>query len=243
MQFIPVKTRVLLPPKDNIFPILDRSLPKLRNGDIICITSKVLGIHQGRCIKIDTAISKLKLIKQEADSYIRGPKFMSKHFWLTIKDNTLIPTSGIDESNGNGYYILWPKNTGKLLKQIADHLKKKYRVQNLGIIATDSHTVPLRLGLVGIATGCYGFNPLKTYIGQPNIFGRPLQFTSQNIADSLAATAVLAMGEGSERTPVVIVRGVKHVQFNNKNTFKTITIDPNQDIYRPLLRKLLKNKS
>lgn len=52
MKFIPVKTRRVLPPKDDIYPILDDFLPKLREGDIIFITSKILAIHQGRCVKM-----------------------------------------------------------------------------------------------------------------------------------------------------------------------------------------------
>jgi F420-0:gamma-glutamyl ligase len=38
LKFIPVKTRPILPPKDNLYPIFDASLPKLREGDIIFIT-------------------------------------------------------------------------------------------------------------------------------------------------------------------------------------------------------------
>lgn len=238
MKFIPIKTRILTPPKDTIFEVLDESLPKLKNGDIVFITSKILAIHQGRCIKIGTQ-SKLSIIKQEAEKYIRGPKFMGTHFWLTIKNHTLIPTSGVDESNGNGYYVLWPKNFGRLLKTIAEYIKQKHNIAKLGVVATDSHTVPMRLGLVGTAIGCYGFNPLKRYIGKPDIFGRPLQFTSQNIADGLAATAVLLMGEGDERTPIVIARDVPGVQFVNQDTFRRIGIDPEQDIYAPLLKKIV----
>jgi F420-0:gamma-glutamyl ligase len=48
MKFIPVKTRALLPPKDDVYKELERSLPKLKEGDVLFIASKVLAIHQRR---------------------------------------------------------------------------------------------------------------------------------------------------------------------------------------------------
>ena len=36
--------------------------------------------------------------------------FYRYHMTLTIKQGMLIPTAGIDESNGDGYYILWPRD-------------------------------------------------------------------------------------------------------------------------------------
>jgi len=52
MQFIPIKTRAMLPPKDDIYPIFDKYLPPLQNGDVLLITSKIVSIHQGMCLKI-----------------------------------------------------------------------------------------------------------------------------------------------------------------------------------------------
>ena len=48
-NFTPIKTRLVHPPKDDIYDILD-SLPALEEKDIVFITSKILGIHQGRCV-------------------------------------------------------------------------------------------------------------------------------------------------------------------------------------------------
>lgn len=235
MRFIAIKTRQLLPPKDSIYPILEKHLPKLKNGDVLFITSKILGIHQGRTVKIE-GTDKKKLIYSEADALVSGPTYKGSKFYLTIKDHTLIPTAGIDESNGNGYYILWPKNTQELLKEIWKYLKQKYKIKNLGVIATDSHAIPLRWGTQGISTGFYGIKPLKDYRGKKDIFGRKLKFTQSNIVDSLSAAAVLFMGEGKETTPILLLRGMEAVEFTNKDFYKKLVIDPKHDIYRPLLK-------
>src|SRR3989344_791559 len=241
MQFLPVRTRKILPPKDDLYAILNASLPRLREGDILFITSKVLAIHQGRCIRIDKKVDKKALVKREADAFIED-KNAYWDFILTVKDSTLIPSSGIDESNGNGYYILWPKNTNKLLKEIRAHLKKKYKLKKLALVATDSHTVPLRWGVSGISTGFYGLEPLRDRRGAKDVFGRKLEYTQVNIPDALAATAVLLMGEAGERTPIVIRRDMKGIQFTEKPTWHKVTIPPKKDIYAPLLKSLKKSR-
>ena len=155
---------------------------------------------------------------------------------LTIKDHTLIPSAGIDESNGQRYYILWPKNSSKEAKKIAVMLKKRDKIKRFGVIITDSHTTPLRWGTQGISIGFFGIEPLKDYRGKKDIFGRKLKYTQSNIVDSLANLGVLMMGEGKEQTPMVIIRGFKNLRFTNKGTHRKLVIDPKKDLYYPLLK-------
>jgi len=236
MRFIPVRTRKLLPPKDDVYSVLDESLPRLCEGDIVFITSKILAIHQGRCVKIGKNIDKRKLVLREADRYVEN-RAQYWDFILTIKDSTLIPSSGIDESNGNGYYILWPKRTNAFLKEIRAYLKKKYKLKNLAVVATDSHAVPLRWGISGISTGFYGLEPLRDKRGARDIFGRKLKYTRINIPDALAAMAVFIMGEAGERTPIIILRGMKGIQFTDKSTWHKVAIPPRKDLYAPILKE------
>lgn len=237
MKFIPVKTRPILPPKDNIYPILDASLPKLREGDVIFITSKILAIHQGRSVKITTKIKKETLIKKEAERYAHSHLKSWKNLYLTIKGHTLIANAGIDESNANGYYILWPKNPSSLAKEICIYLKKKNKIKNMAVVVTDSHIIPLRHGTMGISIGFYGMDPLYDYRGKPDIFGRLLQHTTKNIVDGLSSMAVLLMGEGSERTPIMVLRGAKFVTFTNKDTYRQSVVAPKHDLYSPLWKE------
>ncbi len=238
MEFLTVRTRKFLPPQDNIYELLDQHLPPLKNGDVILITSKVLAIHQGRCVLIDEANAKQQrdiLAKAEAERYI--PRHLVPHnFMLTIKDYTLIASAGIDKSNGNGYFVLWPTNTNKLLKDIVEYLKKKHKLTKLAAISTDSHLLPLRAGVVGVSTGFYGMEPVQDMRGTKDIFGRKLRVTRINIVDALATAGVLHMGEGKERTPIAIIRNAKMVKFTTKNTYRKLIITPEQDIYWPLLK-------
>lgn len=238
MQFIPIKTRKFLPPKDDIFKLLDET-PRLKNGDVLFITSKILSIHQGRCVKIDGQ-DKDRLILKEAERFVPKLKGAPHPFILTIKDYVIIPSAGIDESNANGYYILWPKNIQKSVKEIWQYLKKKHKLSKLGVVVTDSHTVPLRWGTQGVSIGFYGFEPLFDYRGKKDIFGRKLKYTQKNIADALSAIAVMLMGEGNEQTPLLILRGAEFVKFTNKNLYRKLVVPPENDLYYPLLKPFRK---
>lgn len=244
MRFIKVKTRPFLPPKDNIYNLFDQYLPRLHEGDILIITSKILGIHQGRCVKIKegTIEEKDKLIMKEAEWYVRRDEVPDKHAILTIQENTLVSSAGMDESNGNGYYLLWPKNQKKLIREIWQYLKKKFKIKNLGIIVIDSHLIPLRTGTVGISTGFTGFEPLIDYRGKEDIFGRKMEVTQANIVDSLAAMAGLLMGESNARTPLLVIRGLKFVRFTDKNTYSKLLYPRHKDIFLPLLKVFKRNK-
>jgi F420-0:gamma-glutamyl ligase len=235
MLTIAIKTRVLKPPQDNLYEALDSSLTDLQEGDVLCITSKVLSIHQGRCVKIEPSLNKDDLVRQEAEQYLPGTANKAG-VPLTLKEHTLIPSAGIDESNAAGYYILWPINSTAAAREICQHLKQKNNLAKLAVIITDSHTIPLRWGVVGISIGFWGLNPLHDYRGQPDIFGRKLTMTQTNVVDALAATAVLIMGEGSEQTPLVIIRGADFVQFTERNMKSEFIIPPELDLYAPLLK-------
>jgi coenzyme F420-0:L-glutamate ligase len=239
MQIIPIKTRKIIPPQDDLYKILDKYCPKLKDGDILLITSKILSIHQGRCIAINKIKNKDKLIKSEADVFIPRKECPGEYAILTIKNNTLIPSAGIDESNALNHYILWPKNPEKEAKNICQYLKKKFSIKKLGVIITDSHTTPLRSGTIGISIGFYGLEPLKDYRGKEDLFGRKLKISRVNVIDSLASVAALAMGEGKECTPIALIRGAK-VEFTNKETFRNLFIPFKEDIYYPLLERFRK---
>jgi dihydrofolate synthase / folylpolyglutamate synthase len=240
MRFIRVKTRKFLPPKDKLFQLLDKYLPKLYEGDIVFITSKILAIHQGRCVLISDQVSKQNLISKEADLIM--PRYESRGvgYTLTIKNYTLIASAGIDESNANGYYILWPNHPEKSAQQICQYLKKKNKLKKIAIIITDSHITPLHAGTTGVAIGFFGLKPLRDYRKKPDIFGRKLKVTRSNLVDGLAAGAVMCMGEGKEQTPIAIARGFKDIKFTNKKTFKDFVIDPKEDLYFPLLKNFKK---
>lgn len=232
---IPVRTRPLLPPKDNLWEALDPALPTLHEGDVVAITSKIVAIAQGRCVPTEAVLDKEDLIETEADAWI--PKASSKYgITLAIKGGTLVASAGIDASNAKGHYVLWPREPWTAAREIGKRLKARHGLERLGVVLTDSHCIPLRRGTVGISIGSYGFEPLRDYRGQPDIFGRPLEVTVSNLADAMAAAAVGLMGEGAECIPAVVLRGWSDLTFSDADHRLDLIIPPEEDIFAPLLK-------
>lgn len=237
MKITPVKTDPITPGHLTMTDILDKHLRSLQENSILAITSKVVSIAEGNVLKSDQ-VDKHEIVKQEAEYYIPWEEH-KHHYTLTITRNTLIPAAGIDESNGDGYLILWPMDPQKSANNVRKYLKKRFNLKNVGVIITDSKTTPLRWGTTGIALSHSGFAALNNYIGKKDIFDRTMKVTKANIMDALAAASVACMGEGSEQTPLAIIEDIPFVQFQDRNPNKKelddLHISIEDDIYTELL--------
>lgn len=232
-----IKTHKITTKDKNIFDILDKYVNEITEGSILAVTSKIVSICEGSIVEANS-VDKKDLVFREADFWL--PPSLSKYdFSLTIKDGILLPTAGIDESNGAGYYILWPKNPQKTANDIRKYLIDRFGVKKVGLIITDSKTTPLRWGTTGVCVAHCGFSALNNYIGKPDIFGREMLATKANIADALAVSAVLLMGEGSEQTPLAVIEDAAFVEFQDRNPSQVeiegLKISIEDDLYAPLL--------
>lgn len=225
---------------DNLYNILDHYLPKLQEKSIIAVASKIVGICEGRVVKIgdDPIAEKDALARQESDFYLPR-EFNQYGFMITINHNLMVASGGVDESNSNGYFSLWPKNPQKSVNTIREYLTKKHGIKELGVILTDSKLSPLRCGVTGYAIVHSGFQALNSYIGKPDIYGRLMHAERSNIPDSLAAAAVAVMGEGAEQQPLAVITDVPFVQFQQRNPTKEeldeLRIEIGDDIYSSML--------
>jgi dihydrofolate synthase / folylpolyglutamate synthase len=222
-------------PGDDLYKILDDHLKDFPEGSILAITSKIVALCQNRVGKVE---DKDQLIEREADLYY--PAKLSRYqIYLTIKDSQLVANSGIDQSNGNDQLILWPENSPKVANEVRSYLKKRFNLERVGVIITDSATSPLQWGTTGVALGYSGFKPLREYIGQKDIYGREMAMTKANIANDLATAAVLVMGEGSEQTPLAVLEDLDFVEFvvedPSQEELDSLKIELEDDLYSPLL--------
>lgn len=233
-----IKTRKFLPPKDDLWNLLS-AIKRLKECSIVAVTSKVVAIGEGCCVRIGS-INKDELIVKESDKYLPRKLFRNKWTMYTIKNNLLVAAAGIDESNADGCYILWPKNPELSAKKIWQFLRKKFHLKNLGIIITDSRVTPLRRGVVGVAISYFGFKPLRDYRGTLDLFGRRFEMETTDIPDCLATAAVLEMGEGAEQQPLAIISDIPSVEFiagkyKPKTPDSSFEIQEKEDLFYPFL--------
>jgi len=238
MKIIPIKTHKIKAFEGDIFLILDKYVRRMPEGSILAVTSKIISLCEGRVVKIGD-VDKDELIKSEAEFFL--PRKLSRYkIIFAIKNGILAPSAGIDESNADGYYVLWPKDPQETANEIRKYLKRKFRLKRVGVVITDSKTTPLRMGTSGVAIAHSGFEALLDYIGTPDIFGRKLKMTKANIMDALAATAVLVMGEGAEQTPLAIIEDLPFVKFKSsdpsKSELRDLKIELDDDLYAPMLK-------
>ena len=243
MKIVPIKTHTVTKKDTDILSLVDRYIDSIEENSILVVTSKIVSICEGRIQKIDPATEKEdkeKLVKEESEYFI--DKSENQYgFYLTITHNLLIPTAGIDESNGNGYFILWPKDPQETANKIRKHISQRHGIHNFGVIITDSKSTPLRMGTSGVALAHSGFSALNDYVGKPDLFGRELHFTKSHVADGIAAGAVVAMGEGQESTPFAMITDMPNVTFQQRNPtteeLEGMHISVDADVYAPILKK------
>lgn len=233
MRIKAIKTRVFEKNEDLIKFIL-KYVKKIPERSVLVVTSKIVSLSEGKTAEYKNEREKVKLIKQESDFAIK-----TKLTWLTIKNGMVMATAGIDESNAKGKLILLPKDSFQSADSIRKKLKKIFKIKKLGMLITDSRIFPLRAGIVGVALGYAGFKGIKNYIGKKDIFGRVLKMSRTDVADSLATSAVLCMGEGKEQQPMALISNAP-VEFTEKVNKKELSIDPKEDLYLPLFGSILK---
>lgn len=241
MQIKTIQTHRITP-NESLFQILDTYVHSIQEKEIVIITSKIISLCEGRVVMKNSEVSKETLIKQCADAYLSIQEKDNLYgIQLTIKNNILIPSAGIDESNGNGWYILYPEDVQKSAVAIWEHIRRRDGIQHLGVVVTDSHITPMRRGVIGIGLGWCGFKPLYSYIGKPDCFGNPLKVTMVNILDALAVSSVFCMGEGGEQTPLSIISNAPKIEFQDHlptiEEIKEVTIPIEEDLYAPLLNQ------
>ncbi|MDE1842295.1 MAG: coenzyme F420-0:L-glutamate ligase [Thaumarchaeota archaeon] len=222
---------------------LDNSSIVPQNGDVLVISSKYVANAQGRILEVSKVIASqdaerigkkfqmksnmAEIILRESDTIFGGiPGFV-----ITSADNIMAPNAGIDKSNTKGgTIVLYPNDPYRE----AEHLRRKFLLRynvHVGIIIADSRLMPGRVGTVGVAISCAGIEPTTDLRGQRDLYGNSLKVTFQAVADDLASIANLKMGEGSDATPSVLIRGSDAILTNREIREDEMAIPYEQCVY------------
>lgn len=224
MQITGIKTS-LFKERADLLDFIKKHISTLDEGDILVVTSKIVALSESRVGKIE---DKNILILKESKKVIKTPWAM-----LTLTSQGWSINAGIDESNADHAIILLPKNSFETAEMVRKNLKKYFSLKKFGVLITDTRSIPLRVGTIGRAIGYAGFEPLKSYIGKKDLFGRKSRLTKSNQADALAAGAVAVMGEGDERSPLAIIKNAPVVFISRSLSAKSnrLAFPPEQDIF------------
>lgn len=229
MQITPYQT-ALFKLNDNLPVFIRRHIARLRDGEILVVSSKLICLWKGCAVAYKSARQKEELIRRESDAALK-----TKLAWLTLKSGMVMTNGGVDESNADGNLLFLPHDLYACAEELRRALKKIYGIKKLGVIITDSMILPLRAGVIGAAVAYSGFVGVRDERGKKDIFGKPLQTTLVNLADALAAAAAVTMGERNEQTPLCIIKQAP-VKFVTRTNSSEISYPPEQDLYAPLFK-------
>lgn len=200
---------------------LARAGTVLADGDVVVIAQKIVSKAEGRLADLaavtpgaeaerlaaqtgrDPAMAQLILDESAEIMRPHPAAIIARH-----RTGHVLANAGIDASNvADAALLLWPVDPDASARAIRAELQRQTGAA-IGVVIADSMGRAWRIGTVGTAIGCAGLAVLDDRRGRDaDLFGRTLQATVIAVADSLCATAVLAMGEGAEGTPAALVRG------------------------------------
>jgi coenzyme F420-0:L-glutamate ligase/coenzyme F420-1:gamma-L-glutamate ligase len=228
-----------------ILEALARADLVLQDGDVLVITSKIISKAEGRLVNLETIVPGerarelatatrkdariVELVLQESRMISRQSPgvLVTQHRLGFISAN-----AGIDQSNVDGsehMVLLLPLDPDASAARIRARLHELTRVE-VGIVVSDSHGRPFRMGNVGVAIGVAGMPALLDLRGRPDLFGRELKISIQGYADLVASAANLLTGEADEGRPVVLVRGLQFPAQDGRAS--DLVRAPEHDLYR-----------
>jgi coenzyme F420-0:L-glutamate ligase/coenzyme F420-1:gamma-L-glutamate ligase len=251
IEIIPIYIDSQIKPNSNIVNTFLKAIKEnnnnnqiLENGDIIVLAQKIISKYEGRFINLDDVtpsqksidLSKqvdkdpriIELILQESRKIIR---IFNNIIIAETHHGFICANAGIDQSNVSNkkdQVLLLPINPDKSAESIRKEIYEKTRKQ-VAVLITDTFGRPFRMGQTNVAIGIAGINPLKSYKGKQDMFGKILRVTEIAIVDEIAGAAELVMGK-TEGIPIAIVRNVNYSKRNSSIT--KIIREEKKDIFR-----------
>jgi coenzyme F420-0:L-glutamate ligase/coenzyme F420-1:gamma-L-glutamate ligase len=133
--------------------------------------------------------------------------------------------AGVDQSNveGDDFATVLPNDPDASARRLRDSLRCG------AVIITDTFGRPWREGLVDVAIGVSGLEPLDDLRGRVDWHGRKLAGTIVAVADQLAAAAGLLMPKAAG-CPVVLIRGFQFQPADG--SARMLLRKPEEDLFR-----------
>ena len=196
------------------------------DGDVVVISQKIVSKADGllvdvsgikpsyRAKKLAKQTKKdprvVELILRDSNKVLRAA---SQALIVRRKDRLICLNAGVDKSNVEGHlvYSRLPHNSDNSAMKILARLEE-LSGRKLAVLIADTYSRPMRVGQVEFAIGIAGMEPIVDYRGEQDMYGYNLRYKYVGLADEVAAAAELLMGQGTERTPVAIVRGLTRLQ-------------------------------
>ena len=247
-QIIPILIDDDISKGDNVVDLIMEAIKErnesLLENDVVVITHKVISKAEGKVADLSTIVPSeeskkisldtgkdprlVELILSESNEIVKIERDI---IIAETKHGFVCANAGIDASNVgmlSNHVVLLPDNPDESARRIRNDIKSRTKI-NVSIIISDTFGRPFRKGQVNVAIGIAGIDPMVSYIGKTDMYGKILKVTEMAIADELASAAELVMGKSS-RIPVAIIRGCHYT--SGDSSISNISRSKEDDLFR-----------
>ena len=228
---IPLPDLPMIRPRDDLAALLGDAIEAarvgLKAGDVVAVCQKVVSKAEGAVVDLQDVMASpfathlaaqteggkdpraVEVILRETRRIVRMDR---GHLICETHHGWVCANAGVDESNGvaPGVVTLLPRDPDGSAAALCERLRTRFGVE-IAVVVTDTFGRPWREGLVEVALGCAGMDPLLDLRGRADLAGRTLHHTVVALADEVAAAAGLVM-EKDSRVAAAIVRGVSYTR-------------------------------
>jgi len=214
----------------------------LETGDVIVVAQKIVSKAEGALVAL-ADVEPSPLAREWAGTHGRDPavvdvvlresrRIVRMERGIIISETAhgfVCANAGVDSSNvPPGFVTVLPRDPDESAARLRDALSARFG-RRVAAIVSDTFGRPWREGVVNVALGVAGLQPLADWRGRTDSFGRALQTTVIAVADEIASAAELVMGK-TAGTPVVIVRGA--AEWLGDGTAALLRRHPSMDLFR-----------
>ena len=209
-------------------------------GDVLVVTQKIVSKAEGRIVPLadvtprpeaqafgaewDRDPRQVEVVLRESKRILRMERGViiseTAHGWICAN-------AGVDASNvgGGDAVALLPEDSSASASAIRRGLREAGQ-PDVAVLVSDSFGRPWREGVVNVAIGVSGMNPLRDYIGQRDAEGYDLRMTVMATADEIAAAAELVMNK-LDGVPAAVLRGldVPIEEFDQRPLIRAAELD------------------
>lgn len=196
-------------PGDDLAALITEAAPWLRDGDVLVVTSKIVSKSEGRVVDVPTGGPEREAAREETLAAETARPVARRGHTRVVQTHHgfVMASAGIDASNvDRSRLVLLPKDPDASARALRAALRERCGV-DVAIVISDTMGRPWRVGLVDVALGAAGIDPLRDYRGEVDPYGNELHITQMAIVDELAAAGELVKSK-LDQVPVAVVRGL-----------------------------------
>jgi coenzyme F420-0:L-glutamate ligase/coenzyme F420-1:gamma-L-glutamate ligase len=252
IQIIPLRLSADIRPNDELDALILRSLEQRQeqifDNDVLVVAHKIVSKAEGRVVNLEhikPSVESLKIAEEDGkdprimELILDESKEMIRHsngvIIVETRHGFICANAGVDQSNVEdsvNHAVLLPVDADASANKIRESLREKTAGKDFAVIITDTFGRPFREGQTNVAIGIAGIEPIKSYVGSADMYGKKLRVTEIAVVDEIASAAELVMGK-LERVPVVIIRGYKYQKPEKESSTVSKLIRPKEkDLFR-----------